>query len=143
MQVTTMDQTISTIQPRSRSWELKYSAGILTFLFLMFWLILSLYQANPPAAVTAGAPAAEFSSGRAMKHVQMLAKQPHPMGSIEHGVVRDYIFNTLASDGLQPTIQTATAVNRKADWMLMAGTTQNVVARLQGTNNTKAVLLSA
>jgi len=143
MQVTTMDQTISTIQPRSRSWELKYSAGILTFLFLMFWLILSLYQANPPAAVSASAPAAEFSSGRAMKHVQMLAKQPHPMGSIEHGVVRDYIFNTLASDGLQPTIQTATAVNRKADWMLMAGTTQNVVARLQGTNNTKAVLLSA
>jgi Peptidase family M28 len=138
-----MDQTISTTQSRSRSWELKYSAGILTFLFLMFWVILSLYQANPPAAVSANAPAAEFSSGRAMTHVQMLAKQPHPIGSIEHGVVRDYIFNTLATNGLQPTIQTATGVNRKADSMLVAATTQNVVARLQGTNNTKAVLLAA
>jgi hypothetical protein len=138
-----MDHTISTTQPRSRSWELKYSAGILTFLFLMFWVILSLYQANPPSAVSASAPAADFSSGRAMTHVQMLAKQPHPMGSTEHGVVRDYIFNTLATDGLQPTIQTATAVNRKADSMLVAGTTQNVVARLQGTGNTRALLLSA
>ena len=138
-----MDQTISTTESRSRRWELKYSAGILTFLFLIFWVIVSLYQATPPSAVSAGAPAAEFSSGRAMGHVQMLAKQPHPMGSIEHGVVRDYIFNTLVTDGLQPTIQTATAVNRKADSMLVAGTTQNVVARLQGTNNTKALLLSA
>lgn len=138
-----MDQTISTIQSPRRSWELKYSAGILTFLFLMFWVILSLYQASPPAAVSANAPAADFSSGRAMTHVQMLAKQPHPMGSIEHGVVRDYIFNTLATNGLQPSIQTATAVNRTADSMLVAATTQNVVARLQGTNNTKALLLSS
>lgn len=138
-----MDQTISTTQSRSHSRELKYSAGILTFLFLMFWVILSLYQASPPAAVSANAPAADFSSGRAMTHVQMLAKQPHPMGSIEHGVVRDYIFNTLATNGLQPSIQTATAVNRTADSMLVAATTQNVVARLQGTNNTKALLLSS
>lgn len=138
-----MDQTISTTQSRSRNWELKYPAGILTFLFLMFWVFVSLYQANPPSAVSASAPAVAFSSGRAMTHVQTLAKQPHPMGSIEHGVVRDYIFNTVATNGLQPTIQTATAVNGKADSILVAGTTQNVVARLQGTNNTKAVLLSA
>jgi hypothetical protein len=138
-----MDQTISTTQSRSRSWELKYSARILTFLFLMFWVFVSLYQANPPSAVGASAPVAEFSSGRAMSHIQMLAKQPHPLGSSEHGVVRDYIFNTLATDGLQPTIQTATAVNRKSDSMLVAATTQNVVARLQGANNTKALLLSA
>ena len=138
-----MDQTLSTAKSRSVALGLSSSAAILTFLFLMFWLILSLYGDNPPSAVNANAPAAEFSSGRAIKHVQMLAKQPHPMGSIEHGVVRDYIFNTLVTDGLQPTIQTATAVNRKSDSMLVAGTTQNVMARLQGTNSTKAILLAA
>jgi len=138
-----MDQTLSTAQSGSVSPALKNSAGLLTFLFLIFWLILSLYQESPPAAVSAGAPAADFSSGRAMQHVQAIAKTPHPIGSSEHAAVRDYIFSTLASDGLQPAIQTATSVNRNGDSLLVAGTIQNVVARLQGTNNTRALLLAA
>ena len=138
-----MDQTLSTAQSGSVSPALKNSAGLLTFLFLIFWLILSLYQESPPAAVSAGAPAAEFSSGRAMQHVQVIAQKPHPIGSSEHAAVRDYIFNTLASEGLQPAIQTTTSLNRNGDSLLVAGTIQNVVARLQGTNNTRALLLAA
>jgi len=138
-----MDQTLSTARPRSLSLALKNSAGVLTLLFLVFWVILSVYEENPPAAVSAAAPATEFSSGRAMKHIRALAQKPHPIGSTEHGVVRDYIFNTLAAEGLQPTIQTATSVNRDRDSSLVAGTIQNVLARLPGTRNTKALLLAA
>src|ERR1044071_8027272 len=103
-----MDQTLSTTRSGSVGLELRHAAAILTFLFLISWLMLSVRGDNPPAAVAVTAPPTEFSSGRAMGHVQMLAKQPHPIGSIEHNVVRDYIFNTLATDGLQPTIQTTT-----------------------------------
>jgi hypothetical protein len=138
-----MDQTLSTARSRSLSAGMRNPAGLLTFLFLLFWLILCLYQENAPSAVAANAPAAEFASGRAVSHLQVLAKQPHPIGSTEHGVVRDYIFNTLAADGLQPAIQTTTVVNRDADSILLAGTTQDVVARLPGTSNTKALLLAA
>ena len=138
-----MDQTLSTARSDTVSPALKNSAGMLTFLFLIFWLILSLYQESPPAAVSAGAPAAEFSSGRAMTHVQAIAQKPHPIGSSEHGVVRDYIFNTLTAEGLQPVIQATTSVNRNGDSLLVAATIQNVLARLPGTNNTKALLLAA
>ena len=138
-----MDQTLSTARPGSLSTELRNPAGLLTFLFLLFWLVLCLYQESPPAVVAANAPAAEFASGRAVSHLQVLANQPHPIGSTEHGVVRDYIFNTLAADGLRPAIQTTTAVNRDADSILLAGTIQDVMARLPGTSNTRALLIAA
>ncbi|HET7113073.1 MAG TPA: M20/M25/M40 family metallo-hydrolase, partial [Pyrinomonadaceae bacterium] len=116
--------------------------GVLTLLFILFWVGFSLYQANPPAAVSVDASANEFSSGRAMKHLQAITKQPHPPGTVEHKAVRDYIAAALASYGLQPEIQTATVVDRGSNRVVLAATVQNVIARMPGTQNSKAVLVA-
>jgi hypothetical protein len=52
-------------------------------------------EQRPPSAVSADAPANVFSSGRAMKHLQVLAQAPRPIGSAAHAAARDYIRNEL------------------------------------------------
>ena len=110
-------------------------------LFLVMIAALSLYQQTPPAAVSAGAPPTEFSSGRAMLQLEAISKKPHPLGSLAHEEVRDYIVSALRDAGLSPEIQKAVGVNQEWDGPVRAATVENIVARLKGTENTKAILL--
>lgn len=116
--------------------------GVLALLFILFWAGFSLYQGNSPAAVPADAGTNEFSSGRAIKNLQAITKQPHPPGSNEHAAVREYIIETLRSYGVEPEIQTATVIDRQRDPVLLAGTVRNVIAKLPGTENSKAILVA-
>ena len=50
----------------------------------------TLYGAVPDP-VPASAPATDFSSARALEHMRMVARQPHPMGSPANAAVRDYL----------------------------------------------------
>ena len=58
-----------------------YVIAILTFLFIAFFAFLGLYQLTPPSAVHTNAPVTDFSSGRAMKHIEAIARSPRPIGS--------------------------------------------------------------
>ncbi|HEX5709307.1 MAG TPA: M20/M25/M40 family metallo-hydrolase [Pyrinomonadaceae bacterium] len=118
-------------------------ARVGTLLFLALILFLSLYMQRPPAALPADAPENEFSAARALRHLEVISRKPHPMGTAEHAAVRDYISGELTKAGLTPEIQSATAVNHRAGSQLRAGTVNNVVARLRGTGATKAVMLVA
>ena len=95
--------------------------------------------ARPPSEVPATAPDTVFSAERALRHVERIAQRPHPMGTADHDRVRDYIVDQLARLGLQPQIQSVTAIGtRYRD----AGHVQNILARLPGTDqNGKAVLI--
>jgi hypothetical protein len=115
------------------------AAGL--FVLLALVACLSVYQQRPPAAAPAQAPAADFSAGRALRHVEAVAKVQHPVGSAEHDAVRDYLLSELRAAGLEPQVQTTASVNPKQGPPYTAGTVQNVVARLAGTENTKAILL--
>jgi hypothetical protein len=141
-----MDQTITSAKPDRRrlpltSW-IGDIAGVLTFLFILSWGAFTLYQGNSPSAVSANAGTNEFSSGRAMKDLQAIAKHPHPPGSNEHTAVREYIVEALKNDGLQPEVQTATVIDRQRDPVLLAATVRNVIAKLPGTQNSKAILVT-
>jgi hypothetical protein len=82
-----------------------------------------------------------FSAERAMRHVQQIAQRPHPMGSVDHDRVRDYIAGQLSALGLAPQIQQTTAIATRHQ---EAGQVQNILARLPGsTLNGKAVLIMA
>jgi hypothetical protein len=104
----------------------------------------TLYGAVPDP-VPASAPPTEFSSGRALDHVRTIAREPHPMGSPENEAVRDYLVEELGAMGAEPEVQKTTA----AHYFLVggfaeAGTPENVLARLEGTNDSgKAFLLMA
>ena len=62
-----------------------------------------------------------------MKHLAEISKAPHPVGSAAHTQVRDYILRELSALGLTPEIQETTV--------------SNVVARIKGARNSKAILL--
>jgi hypothetical protein len=106
----------------------------------------TLYGVSPtvPDPVPASAPPTEFSSGRALEHVRAIAQKPHPMGSLENTAVRDYLVEELNALGLKPEVQRTTVAYYPLYGFAEAGTPENVLARLEGTNNGgKAFLLMA
>src|SRR5215213_8995467 len=117
------------------------SVAIVIFLGLFVWL--SLRCSNPPTAIGPDAAPSLFSSGRALVQLRSITQRPHPVGSLEHDVVRDYILREISAEGLTPSVQRTTAVNRRWGGILRTGTVQNLLARLEGTEPGKAVLLVA
>lgn len=116
---------------------------ISTFLLTLCFVFLSLFQFNSPATLSINTPIVEFSSVLAMKHLQVIAQKPHPIGSAENVKVHDYIINQIKVLGLVPEIQQTTVVNPKWDVPYIGGTVQNVLIRIKGINNKKAILITA
>jgi hypothetical protein len=118
-------------------------APLLLFVCLALAVLLALSQQRPPKAVPASAPATEFSSGRALKHLEAIARAPHPLGSQEHAVARDYLMGQLTEMGLSPEVQETIGVNSSWGIPYRAGVVQNILVRLKGTGGGKALLLAA
>jgi len=100
-------------------------------------------QNRLPAVLPESASASEFSAERALKHLRVVSARPHPTGSQEHAAVRDYIFRELSNLGLSPEIQRTTAVNQRWGSPFNAGTVENVLARIKGTEGGRALLLAS
>jgi len=86
------------------------------------------------------AQAHDFALPRAMQDVARIAAAPHPSGTEEHAVVRDYLLERLRALGLEPQVQSGTAVTSEHR---AVGRVENIVARLPGTTPGKAMLLAA
>lgn len=108
---------------------------------LLAAVFFSLWLSRPPAPLGLDAPEPLFSAGRAMKHVQEIARLPHPMGTAEHARVRAYILGTLSALGIEAEVQSAT---RLIDYggSLTGGRIHNVVARIPGLRGERAVLVA-
>jgi len=86
-------------------------------------------------------PPDAFSADRALEHLNVFATAPHPIGSAEHDRVRDYLVAQFTALGLTPEVQKATGVTAR---YRVAGTVENIVARLKGTSGANdAVALAA
>jgi peptidase M28-like protein len=118
----------------------KVLLGMVTLSFSVGLGLLSIWSLVPPD-INANAPPTEFSSDRARDYLKAIAVKPHPIGSPAHAEVRDYIFGELLKVGLQPQVQKTTAVNTGWGSAYRAATVENIVAKLEGTANTRAVLL--
>lgn len=80
----------------------------------------------------------EFAISNALNHLQNISKAPHSVGFSAHKDVQQYLVNELKKLGLSPEIQIETVFNKK--WT--SGTTvENIVARIKGSSNGKALLL--
>jgi hypothetical protein len=82
---------------------------------------------SEPGARDVGASPDEFSTGRATAHVEQIAAQPHPVRSAAMADVADYLAAEFEGLGVE--------VDRHDVRYL-----HNVVARIQGTDSTGAVL---
>lgn len=90
-----------------------------------------------PRIVQSDAPLDLFSSGRAMKKLEVIAKEPHPVGSQAHHEVRDYLILELEGLGLKPEIQKAVVESS------LTGEIENIITRMPGTASSKAVMIAA
>ena len=109
---------------------------------LAVWALLSAIPNPRPDPVPATAPAGDFSADRAMVYVAAIAQRPHPVGSLEHRRVREYIRTELGRQNLEAQIQSATGRYSRGRFE-NSGTAENILARLAGTANTRAVMLVA
>jgi len=105
--------------------------GLITFFFFAVLSFLVIVPDKAPGPVSGNAPLTVFSAERAMAHLGVISRAPHPVNSAEHALVRDYIVHTLQDLGLAPQVQTT------------EGPLENIAARLKGSSPGKAVLVVA
>jgi len=110
-------------------------------LILAAILVLSILGEQPAAPKPSNAPETAFSAGRAVDALRRILKDdvPHPVGSTADDVVRERLVDEFMRLGYQPQVQTTFACSKYAS----CATVKNVVARLEGTEESGAVLLAA
>ena len=83
------------------------------------------------------APLSDFSVKRAVEHIDIIAEKPHYVGSEAHSDVEIYLQKELRELGLSPEIQEGTTLS---DWGNLVKS-RNIIAKIKGTNNSKALML--
>jgi hypothetical protein len=121
----------------------KHSALLFISIFaIMIGVIfVSFMQLQSPSVVPSSGPTNEFSAERALTHLEQFAVKPHPLGSVEKERVRDYLVLQLEELGVETEIQRVHSV-RDFGW-ISGGQVENIVAKIEGSNSTKAVMLVA
>ncbi|MEE9178872.1 MAG: M20/M25/M40 family metallo-hydrolase [Acidimicrobiia bacterium] len=107
------------------------TSTLLLILAASVWLTVD--QTLPPAPSPADAPVDEFSAQRAMAHLEVIAAEPRLVGSPAFEEARDYVMTELASLGLTVEVQRTR----------LGFPVENVVARIDGTSSSDALLLVA
>jgi hypothetical protein len=99
-------------------------------LIILFTAFLSISIIFPVKVSTDDTQSDQFSAERAMQHLQMIARQPHPSGSQAQAEVRDYLVQQLSDLGLEVELQQKPKVD-------------NVITRIYGSNPSGAILILA
>lgn len=117
--------------------------GFVGLLVLLLFAWITLVLDGRPSPKAADAAPAVFSSARALKHLEVIAKKPHPTGSAANLEVQKYLEQTLADLGL--TVETQSkmvAANAGFSSRTLAPIT-NVITRMKGTTSKETLLVVA
>jgi len=107
-------------------------AVILGILGLLFASLMPSYSEGEEKKVT------EFSTDRALEHINAIAQQPHYVGTKNHEVVANYIIAELGKLGLETSVQEGYTLT---DWGNLVKS-KNIMCRISGTKpGGKALLL--
>lgn len=104
--------------------------GFISLLVLLFFAIPTLLLLFPSRVTPASAALDRFSGERAMVHLPIIARAPHPQGSPAQALVTEYLVQQLTEGGLEVEVQQTRGL-------------ENVVARLRGTDPTGAIVILA
>ena len=108
-----------------------------TMIVLLALLFGIFYVMMPQHYDTTEAPLSEFSTKRALTIVKEISAKPHFVGSKNHQVVADYLVKELKGLGLETSIQEGFTMTEKGTLVY----SKNILARIKGSANTKALLL--
>jgi hypothetical protein len=116
---------------------LKKTTQFISVIILLVTVYYSFYSLTPSFKSESEA-ITEFSTKNALQNLEIISQKPHYTGSAEHIVVRDFLINEFEKLGLQVEIQEQVAINTK--WR-GATNAKNIITRIKGTENGKALLL--
>lgn len=116
---------------------MKKTTSILTLLLILLAIYWSFKSQLPAYTQDADAPKTEFSTDRALTHVKAISEKPHGVGFDGHEKVKQYIVAELTSLGLETSVQEGYTAG---DWANLSKA-ENILARIKGTGNGKALLL--
>jgi len=116
---------------------MKRFSKITTLLLILLAVYWSFKSSMPTYKIDNKASENVFSTDRALTHVEKISKKPHSVGSPAHAEVRSYIVSELEALGLETSIQEGYTAG---DWGNLSKAT-NILARIKGTENGKALLL--
>jgi MFS family permease len=123
--------------------QLRLEVALPVLLVIIGGILLGLYQLKGPSPVGEDAPASQFSALRALRHLRIIAHEPHPPGTPAHRLTGDYLLKTLADIGLECQVQETTTVNTLWGAPYPCGKARNILARLPGEISTPKILISA
>lgn len=116
---------------------MKKTTSVLTLLLIIAAIYWSFKGAMPSYKADSNLEKTAFSTDRALEHVKNISKFPHAVGFPAHAEVREYLMNELRSLGLNPILQEGYTAG---DWGNLSKAT-NILARIEGSGNGKALLL--
>ncbi|PKP13480.1 MAG: peptidase M28 [Bacteroidetes bacterium HGW-Bacteroidetes-3] len=116
----------------------KKNHQIISLFIIGISIFYGFYSLTPSAKIEKQSSLTAFSTDNALVQLKEISKKPHFTGSPEHEAVVNYIAADLKKLGLQVEIQEQFAVNQK--WRA-AAKTKNILARINGSENGKALLL--
>lgn len=114
----------------------KYSS-ILSVAFILCVLGLTAVTMMPQWIAAEDDSLSAFSTNRAFSQVEAIARKPHFVGSKNHEIVADYLVKELQKLGLETSFQEGYTLS---DWGNLVKS-KNILARIKGTNSSKALLL--
>lgn len=117
---------------------MKKLSAILSFLFIIAISFYSFYSLMPQSGDVDIVPANEFSIERSMRTLIEISKEPHYLGSPAHEEVRKLLISELRKLGFDPHIQEGFSLNPSSKTL---NKPINIVARMEGTERGKALLL--
>jgi len=115
----------------------KNNASLYSLLVLIAIIFGVFYFMMPQGYDETEAPLSEFSTKRALETVKEISKKPHYVGSKNHEIVAQYLQKQLKSLGLEPSFQEGFTMTEKGTLVK----SKNIIAKIKGTSNTKALLL--
>ncbi len=115
----------------------KNATTLFSVLFLsgiIFWIFFAMM---PQSVSKVEGSLSEFSTQRALKKLAVITKEPHYVGSENHKEVADFLVKELQNLGLETSLQEGYTLT---DWGNLVKS-KNILARIKGTANSKALLL--
>ncbi len=107
----------------------RWQKSLSGFAFLLIMLVFAWRQTLAPDV----RPGSELDYGALDRHVSVIARKPHPIGSAANKEVRDYIVAYFESLGLETEVQKTTVVYRhptRPARVTTIGNVENIIARL-------------
>ncbi len=117
---------------------MKIFNALLSFILVVVLTYYSFYGLMPHYDEGETISSTEFSVDRALGPLEQIAKAPHYVGSEAHADVRKFLIGELRKLGLEPHIQEGFSLNPISKTL---NKPVNIAARIEGSENGKALLL--